>query len=208
MGKKSRSKREATNNTQPQQGESMSESTKVTVTGSSETLREAQGTKPNPSTGEQPKASEVKVEVEKKENNVISLITKAPSLAWNKAIVPAYEFIKNMAMRAWQGVVDLYNAEVSAFKEMGPTSYFLGRGAKLGIKLFKVIGAAAAVAFINNMLFNLTGISIFDPMTLGIIAFVALVLVIGSSYNAQKKMGGEFDLGTTGRHITEAVLAA
>jgi hypothetical protein len=180
------------------QGEIMSET---------KAMEEMMGTKPNPSDKEQPSVTQVKAE-KKEEGGIISLITSVPSLAWNKAIMPAFNFVKEMVLRAWDGMVNLYHSEVAAFKELGATSYFLGRGAKLGIKLFKVIGAAAAVAFINTMLFNLTGISIFDPITLGIIALVALILVIGSSYSSQKKMGSDFSLGTTGRHLTEAVLAA
>jgi hypothetical protein len=191
------------------QGEFMSQESQQPETSAdaanAQMLGEAAGTKPNPTTGDQPPVTEAKKE---EKGGVISLVTSVPSLAWNKAIVPAYQFVKEMVLRAWEGLVNLYHSEVAAFKELGPATYFLGRGAKLGIKLFKVIAAAAAVAFINNMLFNLTGISIFDPITLGIIALVALIFVVASSYNTQKKMSGEFSMGATGRHITEAVLAA
>ena len=139
---------------------------------------------------------------------VIKVITGLPSMVWNKALKPAYEFLKGIVTRAWQGLVNFYHQEVNAFKDLGPMEYFLGRGGKLGLKLFKILGAAAVVAFINTILFNMTGISLFDPMTLAIIGVIAIVCVVGASYYAQKEMGGEFQAGTTGTHIVEAFNAA
>lgn len=165
-----------------------------------------------PASPDQKKGDEAKTQVvaggKETKEGVIKVVTGLPSLAWNKAIKPAYEFIKGIVTRAWNGLVNMYHAEVAAFKELGAKKYFLGRGGKLGIKLFKILGAAAVVSFINNLLFNATGISLFDPMTLSIIAVVALVCVVGSSYYAQKDVGAEFKAGVTGQHITEAFLAA
>lgn len=162
---------------------------------------------PDQKKGEDAKAKVVEGGKETKEG-VIKVVTGIPSLAWNKVLKPAYEFIKGIVTRAWNGLVNLYNAEVEAFKELGAVKYFLGRIGKAGLKLFKLMAAAGVVAFLNNLLFNATGISFFDPMTLGIIACVALLCVMGSSYYAQKDIGADLKASTFGQHIVEAAIAA
>jgi uncharacterized membrane protein YdjX (TVP38/TMEM64 family) len=138
---------------------------------------------------------------------IVQVVTAVPSFVWNKAILPAFNFVKGIALRIWDGIVNTYKAEVTAFRELGAAQYFLGRGAKIGLLAVKVIAAAAVVAFLNNLLFSYTGISIFDPMTLGIVLLVSLVMVAASSYLAQKEMG-EVSAKVTGQHMIEAFAAA
>lgn len=215
MGKKSRSKKQNINAiVQPQQQEGAM-SNQIEVTGSSEsstnnggnmtdaaqaTLNEASQPKPTEPTKPADKPAEPR--------GVVDIVTDIPSMVWNKVLKPSFEFTKNMVTRAWKATVDFYDAEVAAFKEMGAGNYLVHRATGLGIKLFKVLMVATVVSIIANLIFSVTGINIFDPFTLLIIAAVTLIGLVGSSYLAQKKAGQEFSLGATGTHMVDQLLAA
>jgi hypothetical protein len=207
MSKRNRN-REQKPQTTHTQGELMSEQSNQNVTGSTvsetktDTLSEASRTKPESTTKvEEPS----KVEAEK--GGIVKLITTIPSFVWNKAIAPAFRFVKGLALRAWDGIVNTYNQEISAFKELGASQYFLGRGAKLGLMLIKAMIVVAVVYYLNSILFTYSGISLFSPLTLGIILVASLLMVVGNSYLAQKETG-EVSARTTGQHIVEAFAAA
>lgn len=171
-----------------------------------EVSMEAQSTSGNPAP-ESPEAKKGETPATESKGGIVEVVTAVPSFVWNKAIVPAFNFVKGIALRIWDGIVNTYKGEVAAFKELGASQYFLGRGAKIGLLAVKIVVAAAVVAFLNNLLFSYTGISIFDPMTLGIVLLVSLLMVAGSSYLAQKEMG-EVSAKVTGQHMIEAFAAA
>ena len=208
MSKRNRNREQQKPQTTHTQGELMSEQSNQNVTGSTvsetktDTLSEASRTKPESTT----KVAEPnKVEGEK--GGIVKLITTIPSFVWNKAIMPAFSFIKGLVLRAWDGIVNTYNQEIAAFKELGASQYFLGRGAKLGLMLIKAMIVVAVVYYLNSILFTYSGISLFSPLTLGIILVASILMVVGNSYLAQKETG-EFSAMTTGQHIVEAFAAA
>lgn len=172
--------------------------------------------------GVNPEAQETKAQTEgsatpgkpedkkKEEGGVINLVMSVPKAIWNKGIVPAYEFCKGIATRAWGSVVNFYNAEVALYKELGASKYFLDRGSKLMIKVLKIAAVVTVAGLINTLLVNMTGVSLFDPMTLGFIALGAIALLLVKSYKDQKAMDDKksFSFTQAGSHIIEAAIAA
>jgi hypothetical protein len=73
--------------------------------------------------------------------------------------------------------------------------------------LIKAMIVVAVVYYLNSILFTYSGISLFSPLTLGIILVASLLMVVGNSYLAQKETG-EVSARTTGQHIVEAFAAA
>jgi hypothetical protein len=168
---------------------------------------EAEGLKPGAGTtasSETPKSPEDK----KEKGGIVKLIKDIPSTVWNKGVVPAYEFCKGFAMRGWGWCVNNYNAEVALYKSMGASKYFLDRGSKGMIKVLKLAALLTVAGFINSLMVNISGISLFDPTTLLFVAIAALVMIIAKSYKDQKEMGNDFSLKATGSHIVEAAIAA
>lgn len=216
MGKKSRTKQQKTVNVQPQQTEeAMSTNQEVEVVGSTQSSTNNGGNMTDAAQAtlneaSQPKPTETSKPADKpaEPRGVVDIVTDIPSMVWNKVLKPSFDFGKDLVTRGWKALVDFYEAEVAAFKEMGAGNYLMHRATGLGIKLFKVLIVATVVSFIANLIFSVSGINIFDPFTLAIIAVVTLIGLVGSSYLAQKKAGQDFSIGTTATHITDQLIAA
>jgi hypothetical protein len=170
---------------------------------------EATGTKPT-AEGSSETTTTAPAATKEEKGGIINLVTSIPKAIWNKGLVPAYEFCKGTVTRAWGWCVDNYNAEVALYREMGPSKYFLDRGSKVLIKALKVVAIVTVAGLINTLLVNMTGISLFDPMTLAFVAVSALVLLLAKSYKDQKSMDDKasFSFKQAGAHIIESATAA
>lgn len=161
---------------------------------------------------EQSKSSETpksdKPAEEKKKDGIIDLAMGIPKAIWNKGVLPFYEFTKGIATRIWGWCTSNYKAEVQLYKDLGPSKYFLDRGSKVLIKVLKVVAIVTVAGLVNTLLVNMTGISLFDPMTLAFVAVAALILLGAKSYKTQKETSDKFSFAAMGNHMVEGIAAA
>lgn len=157
---------------------------------------------------EQSSSSETPKDEEKKKEGIIDLVMGIPKAIWNKGVLPFYEFTKGIATRIWGWCTSNYKAEVQLYKDLGPSKYFLDRGSKVLIKVLKVVAIVTVAGLINTLLVNMTGISLFDPMTLAFVAVGALLLMVAKSYKTQKETSDKFSFAAMGNHMVESVTAA
>lgn len=145
---------------------------------------------------------------EKKKDGIIDLVMGIPKAIWNKGVLPFYEFTKGIVTRIWGWCTSNYKAEVQLYKDLGPSKYLLDRGSKVMIKVLKVVAIVTVAGLINTLLVNMTGISLFDPMTLAFVAIAALILLGAKSYKTQKETSDKFSFAAMGNHMVEGIAAA
>jgi hypothetical protein len=145
---------------------------------------------------------------EKKKDGIIDLVMGIPKAIWNKGVLPFYEFTKGIVTRIWGWCTSNYKAEVQLYKDLGPSKYLLDRGSKVLIKVLKVVAIVTVAGLINTLLVNMTGISLFDPMTLAFVAIAALILLGAKSYKTQKETSDKFSFAAMGNHMVEGIAAA
>lgn len=161
-----------------------------------------------------PEATETKqqegqpVEVKPEEKKTILDLVMSPfKFAWDKVLVPAYEFVKGGVLKAWNFMVSMYEREVEMFKQLGTTQYFLDRTSKALIGILKLAAAVTVAYYLAVFAQAYLNINLFAPATLLIIGAVALVMIIGKSYLTQKDAGTKFSVEQAGSHIMEAIAA-
>jgi hypothetical protein len=145
--------------------------------------------------------------VEKK-RGVIDLVMVGPKFVYDKGIVPVYMFMKGIALKIWQKGFDMWEREKALFNELGAMKYILDRTGKLGLKALKIAATVTLAYFLSEAAMTYGGFNLFSPVSLGIIAFIALACIIAKSIMAQKDSGAKVEAGVTGSHVMEAVLAA
>ena len=157
--------------------------------------------------GINPEAKSFKDQATEKAGETFTLIKSIPKTIYDKGIMPAYNFSKGLVTRAWTAVCDAYASELAAFKEMGATSYLLARGSKIALKALKIVGAFTAAMFLNSYVLGKFGISLYSPMTLMVIAIVAVLAVVAKSIMDQRSVGS-VSAKVVGENILDALAAA
>jgi len=144
---------------------------------------------------------------EEKQGTMLDVAMAPFKFAWEKVLVPTYEFVKGIVLKGWQKIVDAYNHEVDLFKQLGITKYLMDRVSKAALGILKLAGAVTIAYVISVLAQTYLGINIFSGTSLLVAGGLFLILVIGKSYLTQKASGKEFSIGATGAHIMEAVAA-
>lgn len=139
---------------------------------------------------------------------VFDLILSAPKWVYNKAILPAYNFVKGTVIKIKDKAIEFYESERALMKELGMGQYLLDRGGKLGIGLLKVGATVTFAYFLSVYAMSNFGIALFAPQTLLIIGVAALLMIIAKSVLSQRESGAPVSASQIGSHIVEAVMAA
>jgi hypothetical protein len=155
-----------------------------------EIKKEAMGLKPD-AKSETPKT-------EAKKGGLIDIPVNAAKAVYEKAILPTWETAKGIAMRGWDWCVNTTNSEVAEYKLLGAGRYLLNRVTSGLIKILKLAVVLTAASFVNGLVMNMTGYSLFAPSSLLVILVTAVVFIGIKSYLAQKDMGAKFSFKQLG----------
>ena len=148
-----------------------------------------------------PDAPETKKEGESK--NGLFEIPKAAGRFAKELFLNLWDGIKFTAGTIKDSVVGMYRREKALYDAMGGLQYALQRIGKIGFKLIKL----ALAVLVVQVIMQFAGLSLFDPMTLLVIAGIAIVAVAACSYLAQKKMG-EVSYKQIGANVFQEALAS
>lgn len=123
-----------------------------------------------------------------------------------KAIQPTFQFFKGVGTRAWGGIVGLYDKQVAQAKSMGTLKYLLDKAASLLIFTAKLGVGVTLALMISDVIFNYTGLVVFDPFTAAMFALGGIAIVAILSVMNQRDQKAPVEAKVVGQHVMERVI--
>lgn len=149
---------------------------------------------------------------DKKEKTSWVELAKAPfKFAYEKAILPTWNFLTGVGTKAYDKVVTFGKDEMELAKSLGFLKYVLDRLGTLALKASKLTVVITLGFIINSFMMQYIGISLFNPYFVLGSLILGICCVAGKSIWDQKDQNdgkGSVSAKVVGGHIVESLMAA